>query len=187
MRDIPTRDMSVGESKWVLRGLCSFLELHEFSAEFSVPLDTASWRVHTWYQAEYGTTFVFIHNTTHLAAPEHRQSKAASAYQVLWAYSSHCFPALKQMKCTYIEKRRWEDCGHGTGLNLHFSVKPWYFLIFLLTPLLTSWNKDSGFYIVQGWLSIWSWQVWFWGTIKVPSQREREQTRKVEMFNNVLQ
>lgn len=82
-------------------------------------------------------TFVFIHNTTHLAALEHRQSKAASAYKVLWAQSSHCFPALKQMKCTCMEQRRWECCGRGNGLNLHFSVRPWYFLVFPLTPLLT--------------------------------------------------
>lgn len=139
-------------------------------------------------------TFVLILNTTHQPALEHRQSKAASAYKVLWAYSSHCFPALKQTKCTCMEKRRWDSCGHGTGLNLHFSVQPWYFIVFplttILTPLLTSWNRDAGFYIVQAWLSIWSWQfcvVRCWGTIHVPSQRDREQTTKVEMLNDVLQ
>lgn len=139
-------------------------------------------------------TSVSIHLTIHLAALEHKQSKAASAYKVLWAYSSHCFSALKQMKCTCMEKRRWEGCGHGTGLNLNFAVQPWYFLGIPLTPIsspfLTSWNKDSGFYIVQGWFSIWSWQVcvvnWCWEAIQVPSQREREQIRKVEMLNNVL-
>lgn len=104
-------------------------------------------------------TFVLIHNTAHPASLEHRQSKAAPAYKVLWAYSSHCLPALKQIKCTCMEKRRWEGCGHGTGLNLHFSVQSWYFIVFpftpVLIPLLTSWNKDAGFYTVQGWLSIW--------------------------------